>query len=117
MPKKKERVPLSPDDQLFIEELYQNHYKTMYYHTMAATQDEQIAEDLMQEAWLNLIKQIPTLRKLSRSKIDAYIFVTIRRLCVSYIKKEKKLKCASISQPSVSETVEERIIAERSSFP
>ena len=101
MRKKKERIPLTAEDRVFMEELYENHWKTVYYAARRETSDPLLVEDLMQDCYLNLIKNISTIRKLECCKADAYIVVVIRRLFINYAKKESRTTLLPIELPSI----------------
>ena len=101
MRKKKERIPLTAEERVFMEELYEKHKKTMYFAARRETSDPELIKDLMQECFLNLIKNISTVRKLDCCKVDAYIVVVIRRLYINHAKKESRTTLLPIELPSI----------------
>lgn len=101
MRKKKERIPLTAEDRVFMEDLYEKHKKTMYFAAHRVTSDPDLVNDLMQECLLNLIKNISTVRKLDCCKVDAYIVVVIRRLYINHAKKESRTTLLPIDLPSI----------------
>lgn len=80
----------------------------MYYAALRECNDPQLANDLMQDCLVNLIKNISTIRKLDCCKIDAYIVVTIRRLYINYAKKESRATLLPIDQPFIAAIVDEQ---------
>lgn len=101
MRKKKERIPLTAEDRAFMRDLYENHWKTALYTAQRVTPDQQLVNDLVQECFLNLIKNISTVRKLDCCKVDAYIVVVIRRLSINHAKKESRMTLLPIELPSI----------------
>ena len=71
MRRKREINRLTEEDRAFMEALYENHKKTMYYAALRECRDPHLANDLMQDCLVNLIKNISTIRKLDCCKIDA----------------------------------------------
>ena len=108
MRKKKERIPLTAEDRVFMEELYEKHKKTMYFAAHRETSDPELIKDLMQECFLNLIKNISTVRKLDCCKVDAYIVVVIRRLYINHAKKESRTTLLPIDQPLIAAIADEK---------
>ena len=104
MRKKKERLPLSAEDRGYMDALYRSHWKTALYAAQRECNDPQRVSDLVQDCFLNLIKNISTIRKLDCCKIDAYIVVVIRRLNINHASKESRTTLLPIDQPSVAAT-------------
>lgn len=108
MRKKKELVLLSEEDKAFAEDLYEKHKKTIYYTARQVTDDRQLAEDLSQDCWVRLMKNISSIRRMDCCKIDAYIVITVRRLYINHAKKESRLTLLPIDQPSVAMRADEK---------
>lgn len=108
MSKKREINRLTEEDRAFMETLYENHKKTMYYAALRECHDPHLANDLMQDCLVNLIKNISTIRKLDCCKIDAYIVVAIRRLYINHAKKESRATLLPIDQPFIAAVVDEK---------
>ena len=98
MRKQREINRLTEEERAFMDSLYEAHKKTMYYAAFRECHDPDIANDLMQECWINLIKNISTIQKLDCCKIDAYIVIAIRRLYINYAKKESRATLLPIEQ-------------------
>lgn len=111
MRKPKERPPLTPEERVFMKELYETHRQTIYCAARRVTDDLQLAADLMQECCLNLIKNVSTIRKLECCKIDAYIVIVVRRLYINHAKKESKAALLPMDQPSVA-AIADRLTAD-----
>ena len=107
MRRKREINRLTEEERAFMDTLYDNHKKTMYYAALQECHDPHLAYDLMQDCLVNLIKNISTIRKLDCCKIDAFIVIAIRRLYINYAKKESKATLLPIDQPSVAEAADE----------
>ena len=109
MRKKREINRLTEEERTFMETLYENHKKTMYYVAFRECHDPHLANDLMQDCLVNLIKNISTIRKLNCCKIDAYIVVAIRRLYINYAKKERRTTLLPIDEPFIAAVADEKI--------
>ena len=108
MRRKREINRLTEEDRAFMEALYENHKKTMYYAALRECRDPHLANDLMQDCLVNLINNISTIRKLDCCKIDAYIVVAIRRLYINYAKKESRTTLLPIDQPLIAAIADEK---------
>ena len=108
MSKKREINRLTEEERTFMETLYENHKKTMYYAALRECHDPHLSNDLMQDCLVNLIKNISTIRKLNCCKIDAYIVVAIRRLYINHAKKESRATLLPIDQPFIAAVVDEK---------
>lgn len=108
MRKKREINRLTAEERAFMEKLYENHKKTIYYAALRESRDPHVADDLTQDCLVNLIKNISTIRKLDCCKIDAYIVVAIRRLYINYAKKESKVTLLPIDRPFIAGLVDEK---------
>lgn len=108
MRKQREINRLTEEERAFMDSLYEAHKKTMYYAAFRECHDPDIANDLMQECWINLIKNISTIQKLDCCKIDAYIVIAIRRLYINYAKKESRATLLPIDQPFIATAVDEK---------
>ena len=106
MSKKREINRLTEEERTFMETLYENHKKIMYYVALRECRDPHLANDLMQDCLVNLIKNISTIRKLDCCKIDAYIVVAIRRLYINYAKKESRTTLLPIDLPFITGLVD-----------
>ena len=109
MRRKREINRLTAEERTYMEKLYENHKKTIYYAALRESRDPHIAEDLAQDCLVNLIKNISTIRKLDCCKIDAYIVVVIRRLYINYAKKESRTTLLPIDQPFIAALVDEKM--------
>ncbi|MEC0182061.1 RNA polymerase sigma factor [Paenibacillus peoriae] len=79
----------------FFTELYIKFYSIMKTKAYEITQDYTITDDLIQEAFIRLIKKIPILKSLNSCKRASYIIHTIRNTSFNYAKKcsNEKNKC------------------------
>ncbi len=108
MRRKREINRLTAEERAYMETLYEDHKKTMYYVALRECHDPHLADDLMQDCMVNLIKNVSTIRKLNCCKIDAYIVVAIRRLYINYAKKESRATLLPIDQPFIAAAVDEK---------
>lgn len=77
---------MKPEDKLFFHEFYEENKRFMYYIVRKFTAVEADCEDLLQDATLRLMHNIPTLRQLNRYKTAKYIFLTVKS---AYLDSEK----------------------------
>lgn len=75
---RKKTEPLSLDDKAFFHSFYEENKNFMFYIARKYASSQTDCEDIVQEASVRLINNIPSLRELSKNKIAKYIALTIR---------------------------------------
>lgn len=90
MSKRKELVPLSPDDRSFFEEFYQEHKRFMYYTATKYTRSISESEDLVQESIVRLLNNISTLQEIRGYKIQKYIALTVKAAFIDMERKRRR---------------------------
>ena len=108
MGRKTDGEPLTPEEQQFMEDLYDTYSKLMLYAARRCTSDEALIQDLVQDCLVCLMGQISTLRQLNREKTAAYIAISIRRLYLNGMKREGHL--VSLEEEAVQKEVREKAI-------
>ena len=78
MRKRKKLIPLSLDDKDFFHSFYEEYKNFMFYIARKYVSSQEDCEDIVQEATIRLINNIPSLRELTKNKTAKYIALTIR---------------------------------------
>ena len=80
----------SPEsDRLFLEMLYDNYNGLMFNQARRYFQNQADIEDVVQQSLVKLIKYLPTIRKLNRNILAAYIVNVIRSCSMDIYRKRK----------------------------
>ena len=61
------------DDRSFMENLYRSYYRLMYHEIFTVTSDPWLAEDILQNVVISLIRNLSTIKKLSTARLVNYI--------------------------------------------
>lgn len=72
-------------DREFMERLYRNYYALMKKKTYDITKDNDVVEDIINDAIIKLFEKIETLKKLECHKLTSYIVYTIRSVAINFI--------------------------------
>ena len=82
----------SPEsDRLFLEMLYDNYNGLMFNQARRYFQNQADIEDVVQQSFIKLFKYLPTIRKLNRNTLAAYIVNAIRS-CSMDIYRQRKVE-------------------------
>ena len=60
------------DDRSFMENLYRSYYRLMYHEIFTVTSDPWLAEDILQNVVISLIRNLSTIKKLSTARLVNY---------------------------------------------
>lgn len=77
------------DDKLFMESLYTEYYKMLFYVASSYIFEDGTAEDVVHDAFVKLIPKVSLLQKLECCKLRAYLVSTVRNTAIT---KAGKLK-------------------------
>ena len=80
-----------------IEKFYRLYSKDVYIYTFSLCKNEQLAEDIMQEAFLNGILSLDD----NHENVKAWLFMVCRNLGIDYIRKNEKLSKIDINEIEV----------------
>lgn len=72
-----------------LESIYIEYYKLFLYKAIKIAKEQTIAEDIIQDAMIRVIKRIHILRDLSEAQLLAYIVKTIQSCAIDYYRKNK----------------------------
>ena len=113
-----EEAKKETDNKLFIEKMYADFERLMYFTVQKYLAEPCRCEDIVQESLSKLIERVDLLQTLDRPALASYIVVTVRNTAINFLKKEahendKKVNLAKVKETtpvSVIVSVEEYII-------
>ena len=88
------------DDRNFMEWLYKEHYRLMFYTAWKIFKDKATVDDVVSESCVALIKNITTLRGLERNKLRIYIVSTVRNTSLNFYDKRQRNNSHLVSERS-----------------
>ena len=91
---------LADDDRDYMEWLYREHYRLMFFTAWKIFKDKAIVDDVVSESCVALIKKIPTLRELKRNKLRVYIVSTVRNTSLNFFDKQQRVNSHVVSDGS-----------------
>lgn len=100
-------------DQKFIQTLYRDYQRLMYYIVRKYTSSPTECEDIVQECLEKLITKEELLKGLRDSALASYISVTARNTAISFLKRRSSERELVISLSDV----DENTVADKSSLP
>lgn len=80
------------DEGMFVTELYIRYYPMMRKKAFEITRDHSVVEDIIQDAFIRLIRKITLLKSLDPGKRVSYILQTTRNTALNYLKQHAKNK-------------------------
>ena len=78
------------EDQIFMTELHANYYNLMYKKALYYAKNQHDAQDIVQNAYVSLIKQISLLKTFKSCILTSYIVFTIENISLNFIKRRDK---------------------------
>ena len=81
----------------FITNIYENYYVQMKKHAYNIVKSEESAEELVQDAFVNLIDRINVVMSVDPGKLPSYIMSTIRNIAINKWKQDNKDKKFTLS--------------------
>ncbi|HWP97364.1 MAG TPA: sigma-70 family RNA polymerase sigma factor [Syntrophomonadaceae bacterium] len=103
------------DDRHFIEQLYEQYYPIMKKKAYEISDDYNIVDDLINEAFIKLMEKISLLRSLGCCKRTSYIVHTIRNISINHNKRhvaESRIMFLGISDDLVESIPDPKVIIE-----
>lgn len=94
-----------------MEEIYKDYSKKVYNYLLALTNDENIAEELLQETFYSAVKNINKFKQ--ESSIKTWLFSIAKNKWIDYYKKSKKINEVQINEDSQNclyTTIEEEVL-------
>lgn len=80
----------SEEDRIFMTEIYKKYWRLMMKNAWRYVDDPQDAEDIVSSAFVELIKEIDTLRNVPYHKLTGYIVITIRNVSINQWRKKHR---------------------------
>lgn len=87
MPSRKRIFPVPSSDRVFFQQFYESHKGFFFYIARQYAPIQSDCEDLVQEALMRLMNNIPTLKTLTPNKAAKYIALTVK---TAYLDLEKR---------------------------
>ncbi len=82
-------IPEPSEDQLFLEELYRDYRRLLYWEAQKYLENPQDQEDVVHDSLVSLIQKIEKLRQLNRAERAGYLSATVRNTAYNHLKREK----------------------------
>ena len=82
----------TPQDKTLFEQVYYTYRKQMYFVAKSILEDNFLAEDAVQEAFLGIAKQIMLLRDMPERHRKLYVLTAAKNAAINLYKKEDKYK-------------------------
>ena len=79
-----------PDNREYMLRLYRDSKMLMYSTAYKFTKDTDIADDIVQESVLNLIKKVDTLRSMDQYALASYIIATVRNTSINLLRNQAR---------------------------
>lgn len=76
----------------FYETLYQDYIKLMYATAKRFCSESIDLQDVVQDAFLNLLNHYDTLKSLNESALASYIYFTVKNVSINHRRKESSIK-------------------------
>lgn len=85
------------EDQTLFEEIYYQYKKQMYYVSHKILNDDYLAEDALQDAFIGIALHITKLRDTSPEKVKAYVLTAAQNASINVYNRENKIREKTIS--------------------
>lgn len=73
----------------FMENIYRSYYKEMKRKAFSIVENESDAEEIVQESFIKLIRKVDTLMSIEKSKLPAYLIITVKNTAINFAKHRK----------------------------
>ena len=80
----------SQEDRDFLEALYREHYRLMYFQALRIAHTPEAAQDAVSDSILALTKKIDLLRTLPCNKLTSYLVITVRHQAINILNRKKR---------------------------
>lgn len=82
----------TPEERSLFEQIYYTYRKQMFFVANGILDDEILAEDALQEAFLGIAKQIVLFRDMSEDRMKAYVLTAAKNAAINICKQEQRVK-------------------------
>lgn len=83
-----------PQERDFMTQLYLEYEKLLFSTAWKFTSSHHDAEEIVQNSLERLIKKVPTLRRLERCTLNAYLVSTVRNTAINYLRRAERIRLA-----------------------
>ena len=80
------------EERSLFEQIYYTYRKQMFFVANNILEDEYLAEDALQEAFLGVAKQIKLFRNMADNKLKAYVLTAAKNAAINIGKREQKFQ-------------------------
>lgn len=84
-------VDLNTDDKNKFEAIYNIHKNALFYHALKIVRNESDAEDVLQEAFIKIAKNINAIRDVKSKETISFLIVITKNTAYDYIRKSSKI--------------------------
>ena len=82
----------TPEEKSLFEQIYYTYRKRMFFVANGILDDEILAEDALQEAFLGIAKQITLFRNMPENNMRAYVLTAAKNAAINICKQEQRIK-------------------------
>lgn len=108
---KQPKIPISPEDKGFFQKFYEENKNFLFYIANHYTSSPADCEDVVQDAIIRLMGNIPSIRELNKNKAAKYIALTVRSAYLDLLKRRHKDR-----EISLEESVIDALLEKESAF-
>ena len=95
---KKNKLDWDYEEQEKFDQLYNAYSKLMYYIAFDVLKDEGLAQDAVQEAFINISKSFSKIKEKDCQELKGFIVVVIRRVAINMYNKRKRNNVVSFEE-------------------
>ena len=85
------------EKEAFIGSLYDNYKKMMFWTAQKYVSSKEACEDIVQDSFVRILRNIDRFIDLPEYRLETYIFLIVRGLCVDYLRKNDRTMNADLS--------------------
>lgn len=108
---KQPKIPISPEDKGFFQKFYEENKNFLFYIANQYASSPADCEDVVQDAIIRLMGNIPSIRELNKNKTAKYIALTVRSAYLDLLKRRHKDR-----EISLEESVIDALLEKESAF-
>lgn len=90
------KIRFTDKEQKKFEDLYDTYSRLMYYIAFDILKDEGLAQDAVQEAFINICKTFSKISEQDCKDLKGFVVIVIRRVAINMYNKQKKNKIISL---------------------
>lgn len=95
---RQKKLNWSDKEQKKFEQLYDMYSKLMYYIAYDILKDDGLAQDAMQEAFINICKAFSKINEQDCQDLKGFVVIVIKRVAINMYNKQKKDKVISLDK-------------------